>query len=66
MEWKDSGRRLLLLFVCLFNVERNDCIKKMSSWSSHYGAVEMNLTGNHEVVGSIPGLAPLGQGSGLS
>ena len=24
--------------------------------SSHCGAVEMNLTRNHEVVGSIPGL----------
>ena len=25
--------------------------------SSHHGAVETNLTRNHEVVGSIPGLA---------
>ena len=25
--------------------------------SSHHGAAEMNLTRNHEVVGSIPGLA---------
>ena len=24
---------------------------------SHHGAAEANLTGNHEVVGSIPGLA---------
>ena len=27
------------------------------SWSSHYGAAEMNQTRNHEVVGVIPGLA---------
>ena len=27
------------------------------SWSSHPGAAEMNPTRNHEVVGSIPGLA---------
>ena len=26
-------------------------------WSSHHGAAETNPTGNHEVVGSIPGLA---------
>ena len=25
--------------------------------SSHHGTVEMNLTRNHEVAGSIPGLA---------
>ena len=25
-------------------------------WSFHCGAAEMNLTRNHEVVGSIPGL----------
>ena len=27
------------------------------SWSSHRGAAETNLTRNHEVGGSIPGLA---------
>ena len=26
-------------------------------WSSHLGAAETNLTRNHEVAGSIPGLA---------
>ena len=31
--------------------------KKGSSYSSYHGAVEMNLTRNHEVAGSIPGLA---------
>ena len=30
---------------------------KKISWSSHCGTVEMNPTSNHEVVGSIPGLA---------
>ena len=30
--------------------------EKITVWSSG-GAAEMNLTGNHEVVGSIPGLA---------
>ena len=30
---------------------------KMYSQSSHFGAEEMNLTRNHEVVGSIPGIA---------
>ena len=30
---------------------------KHISGSSHHGAVEMNLTRNHEVLGSIPGLA---------
>ena len=27
-------------------------------WSSHRGVAEMNPTRNHEVAGSIPGLAP--------
>ena len=30
---------------------------KMDKWSSHRGAAEMNPTRNHEVAGSIPGLA---------
>ena len=32
-------------------------IKYLKNWSSHRGAAEMNLTGNHEVLGLIPGLA---------
>ena len=36
---------------------RNIVELKNGSWSSRHGAVEMNLTRNHEVVGSIPGLA---------
>ena len=31
--------------------------KKQMNRSSRHGAVEMNLTRNHEVVGLIPGLA---------
>ena len=31
--------------------------KNYSSWSSSHGAAERNLTRNHEVAGSIPGLA---------
>ena len=31
--------------------------KKRQDWSSRPGAVEMNLTRNHEVAGLIPGLA---------
>ena len=30
--------------------------KKKKKWSSHRGAVEMNLTSIHEDTGSIPGL----------
>ena len=30
---------------------------RLQSWSSCRGTVETNLTRNHEVVGSIPGLA---------
>ena len=31
--------------------------KKIATGSSHHGAVEKNLTRNHEDVGSIPGIA---------
>ena len=34
-----------------------ELVRNANFWSSHHGAVEMNLTRNHEVVGSIPGLA---------
>ena len=36
---------------------RGSQIKRETCGSSRHGAVEMNLTRNHEVVGSIPGLA---------
>ena len=29
----------------------------MQRWSSHHGAVEMNLTRNNEIAGLVPGLA---------
>ena len=32
-------------------------LKYDTEWSSHPGTVETNLTRNHEVSGSIPGLA---------
>ena len=37
----------------------SSCIltQKLQAWSSHHGAVETNLINNHEVLGSIPGLA---------
>ena len=36
-----------------FNVQ----LKKLLRWNSRHGTVETNLTRNHEVVRSIPGLA---------
>ena len=33
-----------------------EVLKKTKNRSSHRGEAEMNLTRNHEVVGSIPGL----------
>ena len=33
-------------------------LKKIKKWSSHHGTIEINLTRNHEVAGSIPGLTP--------
>ena len=38
-------------------IKTSTTIKNAFSQSSHCGAVEMNLTRNHEVAGSIPGLA---------
>ena len=32
--------------------------QELEGWNSRHGAVEMNPTRNHEVVCSIPGLAP--------
>jgi len=38
-------------------MEKYKWCKLNPSWSSHRGAIEMNPTRNHEVAGSIPGLA---------
>ena len=35
----------------------NRHIKNLGGWSSRYSVAETNLTRNHEVAGSIPGLA---------
>ena len=49
-EEKNSVRKI--------NRQRNKYIKRrVKLWSSRGGTVEMNPTRNHEVVGSIPGLA---------
>ena len=34
----------------------NILLKNRDNWSSHHGTVEMHLSRNHEVVGSISGL----------
>ena len=44
-------------YLILFDAIINGYSKNFFFWNSRRGAVEMNLTGNHEVVGSIPGLA---------
>jgi len=38
-------------------ISKWDFIKIKNSWSSHRGAMETNLTTNHEVARSTPGLA---------
>ena len=43
---------------CYILNHRNELnIKLFNNQSSHHGAVETNLTRNHEVAGLIPGLA---------
>ena len=43
--------------VKLENTFRSIFLKWLHPWEFHCGAGETNLTRNHEVVGSIPGLA---------
>ena len=38
-------------------MEKIKIIIKKKNQSSHHGTAEMNLTRNHEIAGSIPGLA---------
>ena len=39
------------------SIAKTSNLKTEDTGSSHHGAVETNLTSNHEVTGSIPGLA---------
>ena len=44
-------------YVTIILVSSSKTVIKINTiWSSHRGAAEMNLTRNHEVTGSIPGL----------
>ena len=47
-------------------ISKREWIKKLSTGSSHSGAVETNPTRNHEVVGSIPGLDQWVKGSSVA
>ena len=43
--------------VLIPDTSNHPSLKSGLSWRSHSGAAETNLTRNHEVVGSTPGLA---------
>ena len=44
--------------VVIMKKKLKSLLKKIKKWSSHHGTIEINLTRNHEVAGSIPGLTP--------
>ena len=48
---------LLEIGEFLYNFKLSEETWNLGFWSSCHGAVEMNLTRNHEVAGSILGLA---------
>ena len=48
-------QKYLIAFLTVIN--KSMTVKIRIKGSSHRGAAETNLTRNHEVVGSIPGLA---------
>ena len=50
-----------IYIFCLFwaGHHPSNKLKRQKSWSSHHGSAETNLTGNHELVGLIPGLSEL-------
>ena len=50
-------KSLHLIFLTLFLLSLIFLFYLKISWSSCRGAAETNPTGNHEVVGSIPGLS---------
>ena len=52
--WKFQGQGLNLRHTAVIRTT----VGKMQKPSSHCDTSEMNLTSNHEVPGSIPGLAP--------
>ena len=66
MENEDNMRKTMYMYIFItgslcFTAETDrtlkTIIKKLKNRSSHRGAVETNPTRNHEVAGSIPGLA---------
>ena len=61
-QWRLKVMSFILAASVSTSCVYNTCIsyytlKSMAFRSSHHGAVEMNPTRNHEVAGSIPGLA---------
>ena len=59
--WAEKGAydllHSLLYYIECFPGVRIITFKNSRSWSSRCGTAEMNLTRNHDVAGSIPGLA---------
>ena len=55
MEDKRKGT----LCGCMYVYRSLSTQRRSSSWSSHHGTAETNVTRNHEVAGSIPGLTQL-------
>ena len=53
LSYQDISSLWILMFSELFKL----MFIKKKCWSIHHGAAELNPTGNHEAVGSIPGLA---------
>ena len=56
--WIKLSMLLITFCVIIHNIHTH--LKQVYiCWTSYCGSGENNLTGNHEVVGSIPGLALL-------
>ena len=54
---KVAGYKINIQKSVAFLYTSNEILEKEFKWNSHHGTVETNPTRNHEVVGSIPGLA---------
>ena len=54
---KNIRTKHVLWFECFYLRDSSSTIRILYHGSSHYGAVEMNPTRNHEFMGSIPGFA---------